>query len=181
MASASSAQLAAGLLTGASAAGSFVNDQRSAGALVAQSDFDARLAALRAKDAIARGNIEANRVRAGTNLAIGRSRAALAASGVDVGSGSALDAQGQEARMGALDMQTIRNNAALEAWGITSQATLNTLAARNRASAIRAQSGETLATGAARTYGIFKRDSLPKRGVRGEDTTDPSGSGADGW
>lgn len=48
---------------------------------------------------------------------IGTQRAAIAASGVDVNSGSSVDVQADTAYTGELDAMTIRANAAREAWG----------------------------------------------------------------
>jgi len=155
MSDTSSLQLAAGLLTGGEAVGSFVSEQRSAGAIDTAADFNTKLATLQAQDAILRGNASARRAENETTGVVGRARASMAAQGVDLGSGSALDVQAQDAGIGAFDAQMIRNNAAREAWGITTEATLGALGQRQRADSIRAQSFDTLATGAARTYGLF--------------------------
>lgn len=161
MSDTSSLQLASGLLQGGQAVGSFVNQQRTAGAIVAQSDFETKLAALQASDAIRRGNESAERVRVETSGTVGSARARLAANGVALDSGSALDIQGQDAGIGALDAQLIRNNAAREAMGYTTNAALSAMGAKQRATAIKAQSYETLATGAAKTYGLFPKQRVP--------------------
>lgn len=167
-----SLQIASATLQGANTVGGFVNAQRSAGALDAQSAFDTKLAALQARDAIQRGNEAANRTRVATAGEIGTARARLAASGVSVGSGSAAGIQAQDATMGALDEQMIRNNAAREAMGYTAQATLNAFGVKQRANAIRAQSYATLLTGATATMRMFPRSRF---------TTTPDGdSGGDG-
>jgi hypothetical protein len=70
-----------------------------------------------ARDATARGQ----QAQASSDLKYGalagRQRSALAASGTDVQSGSALDLLGDTRLMSDLDAQTIRNNAAREAFG----------------------------------------------------------------
>lgn len=58
-----------------------------------------------------------------TAQTIGAQRAGAGASGVDVNSGSPLRAQEDTARIGAMDAQTIQNNAARSAWGFKTQAT----------------------------------------------------------
>lgn len=54
---------------------------------------------------------------------LGAIKTGLAANGVDVNSGSALDVQTGQRATGALDEQTIANNTELEAYGYRSQAT----------------------------------------------------------
>ena len=86
---------------------------------------------------------------------IGAQRATAGASGVAIDSGSILDAQTDTSKFGALDQATIRNNAAREAWGITTQSTLNADAAKQRSAAMRTQAFDTLINGAVKTYGIY--------------------------
>ncbi|TDY26305.1 hypothetical protein B0G81_6815 [Paraburkholderia sp. BL6665CI2N2] len=52
-----------------------------------------------------------------TSQMIGAERAAMAANGVDLDSGSALRIQGDTAKLGDVDAMTIRNNAARQAYG----------------------------------------------------------------
>jgi hypothetical protein len=146
----------AAIMTLAGAATSATTQFNQAGAVVSQAGFDQKMAAINATDAINRGNAAAARVRAQTAEAVGAQRAAGGASGVDVGSGSAADVQSQERKFSALDLVTIGNNAAREAWGYTANSELGMLAAKQTAAADRAGAFETLATGAAKAYGIFK-------------------------
>lgn len=83
----------------------------------ALSDFNAHIADLQAKDAIARGQEDENRFRTGVRGMIGAQRAGFAAGNIDVGFGSAVDVQADAAYRGELDALTIRTNAAREAWG----------------------------------------------------------------
>jgi len=85
-------------------------------------DYNASVADLQALDAEQRGEEEANRYRQGVRALFGEQRTGLAASGVDVGSGSALDVQADATFLGELDALTIRTNAAREAWGYKVQA-----------------------------------------------------------
>lgn|SRR5574341_1224779 len=80
-------------------------------------DYNANIADLQAQDAIERGHEEESRFRTGVRQLIGAQRADIAASGVDVGFGSAVDVQADAAFLGELDALTIRTNAAREAWG----------------------------------------------------------------
>lgn len=83
----------------------------------AQYDMNARIASFQAKEAIRFGEKAAQQELKSTKQTIGKQRAMLAASGVEVSSGSALDIQASTAEQGALNALTIRNNAWREAWG----------------------------------------------------------------
>lgn len=126
-------------------------------------EWNANIAEQAAKDAISRGDIEAGRVRSGTRQTVGSQRAALAAQGIDVNTGSAADVQSDTARIGALDELTARNNAAREAWGYKVQAwnertqgQLAKLGSKNAAKALRQQSWGTVLTGAVQAYGTYR-------------------------
>lgn len=80
------------------------------------------LAEAQAEDALVRGEQDATRRRIKTESQIGSQRARLAAQGVDVNVGSAAEVQAETAALSELDVVTIRNNAAREAWGYRTQA-----------------------------------------------------------
>jgi hypothetical protein len=84
-------------------------------------EMNARLAAIQAEDARVRGEQAVDVSQASTRRLLGSQRAALAAQGIDVASGSALDVQEATAGLGAMDALTIRNNAVREAWGFRMQ------------------------------------------------------------
>lgn len=86
------------------------------------SDYNAGVAELQGQDSLERGAIAESRFRTQVRGAIGRQRAGIAGSNVDVGYGSAVDVQGDAAYLGELDALTIRTNAAREAWGYKVQA-----------------------------------------------------------
>ncbi len=86
-------------------------------------DYNAMIADLQAKDAIARGAEAESRFRSQIRGTIGAQRAGIAAGNVDVSFGSAVDVQGDAAFLGELDALTLRTNAAREAWGYRVQAT----------------------------------------------------------
>jgi hypothetical protein len=156
-------------------------DQRQASAASAQGQYakavdyeNARLSDLEAKDATDRGQLDAQRQGLATRQAVGSSRAALAAQGVDVSSGSAADVQASESASGALDELTIRNNAAREAWGYTVQGVqqrregdVAAITGDMTASGLRAQSWSDLLSGAAQTYGIYQNSRDTKRNLTG--------------
>jgi hypothetical protein len=134
---------------------------------------NASLSDQQAQDALQRGQIEESRQRLQTRQTIGASRAAQAASGVDVSSGSAADVQASEAGLGELDALTIRNNAQREAWGYTvqgindrQQAKLAQFGGEQAAAGYRAQAFSTALTGAANTYGIYQRNSNDRADLR---------------
>ena len=111
--------VATGLGTAVSALGA----ARHASAQRNQAQYQARVAENNAitanrlaEDSIQRGRIEEQRNRQQTRQLQGRQTAALAASGVDVQSGSALDVISDTAALGEIDALTIRDNASREAW-----------------------------------------------------------------
>jgi hypothetical protein len=157
-----------------------MGDQRQASAASAQGQYakavdyeNARLSDLEAKDATDRGQLEAQRLGLATRQNVGASRAALAAQGVDVSSGSAADVQASESAGGAIDQVTARNNAAREAWGYTVQGIqqrregdVAAITGDMTASGLRAQSWSDLLSGAAQTYGIAQKMRNTKQDLR---------------
>ena len=78
---------------------------------------NARLAELQAKDAEIQGKKDATAYKVKINQLIGSQRASMAAQGIEVNADSALDIQLETKELGAVDAQTIRNNAFREATG----------------------------------------------------------------
>ena len=118
----------------------------------------AQIGEAQANDALARGVEAERRHRLQTRGLIGAQRASLAAQGVDVNDGSALDVQTSAATMGEMDAQTIRRNSQLEAWGFRAGA------ANTRASGqIAARAGALNATGT--ILGGVSRSYAYSRGV----------------
>ena len=103
---------------------------------------NARIADAQALDAVKRGGIEELKLRRQMSIHQGQQRAMLAASGVDVDSGSPLDLQEASMREGEQDAAAIRFNASREAWGYNVEAVNR----RNAASAARA-AGRNALTG----------------------------------
>lgn len=85
-------------------------------------ELNAQAAEWQAKDAIARGDRSAGVARLKTRQFKGSQRAAMAANGVDLSYGSALDILNDTDQFGEIDAETIRDNAAREAWALRQQA-----------------------------------------------------------
>jgi len=135
---------------GAQAAGAYTQSQ----ALRAQGDYqkqiadqNAATARLQAEDAIKRGERESHLIRMRTRQLRGSQRAAFAAQGVDVDTGSAADLQADTVALGALDAMTRQNNAYFEAWGFRSEAAAESHQGRMRQRAARSAARSTIATG----------------------------------
>jgi len=95
--------------------------QREAGRYnAAVAETNAALADMSAQDALARGTAEESRYRMNIRQLQGRQRAAIGSSGIER-SGTALQALTDTAAIGELDLLTIRNNAAREAFGYRTQ------------------------------------------------------------
>lgn len=102
--------------------------------------YNAQVSEMQAADALERGYAREMQQRFTTRATIGQQRAALAAQGFDLADDTALQIQQDTAYFGEVDALTLRNNAALEAWGYKVQATdqrmqgeLDYAAARNQA------------------------------------------------
>ena len=108
----------------ASAAMTGVSAASQASAQKKQAEYQAQVAANNAKvsawqrsDALQRGEIDAqNAMRQQADL-LGRQRASMAANGIDITQGSALDVLSTTRFLGQADVNTIQSNAAREAWG----------------------------------------------------------------
>jgi hypothetical protein len=84
-------------------------------------DRNAELADFAAVDAEKRGATEAGLARMKTSKVVGQQAAAIGSSGVDIASGTPQAVMDETRAIGELDAQTVRNNAAREAWGYRSQ------------------------------------------------------------
>ncbi len=110
-----------------------------------------------AKDAIERGDIAAEQQRQKVNQIRGSQVASLGAMGVETTTGSAGAVLDDTARLGALDVATIRANAARQAWGYENQASIDLMqgAAEKQAGKNRYY-GTLLTTGAQVAGGYYK-------------------------
>jgi hypothetical protein len=88
----------------------------------AVAENNAKIAEQMANREAAAGVIAASRESMKTGARVGAIKAAQAANGVDVNSGSAVDVQASERMLGKLEADTVLNNAQLRAYGYRVQA-----------------------------------------------------------
>lgn len=126
-------------------------------------ELNASRAEDQSRDAYKRGEEEASVRRKRTKLAVGSQRAALAAQGISVDSGTALNIQQDTEALGALDEMTIRNNAIREAYGYRSQAADFRSQGDFASLSARANANATLLTGGMRAIGTAYDTSSKKK------------------
>jgi hypothetical protein len=121
-----------------------------------QLDFNAKLSDIQAKNALDRGSKNATSLKRRAKVLAGSQRAAAAAQGIEVGSGSAADIQADTATFSNQDAQEIRNNAWREAWGYNVEAMNLRSQARMARSGSEFAAKQTLLTGGiqAANYGM---------------------------
>jgi hypothetical protein len=127
-------------------------------------DMNAKISSARARDAIDRGQQEEQEKRREVAQFQGRQQAAMAANGVDIGYGSALDTLVDTATFGELDALTVRSNAAREAYGHdvdsankTADAQLSRMEGKGAKKAGYLAAGSTLLSAAGDAYGSYKK------------------------
>lgn len=108
-------------------------------------DLNARMAERNAQSSLQRGQQAASEVSRRAGQLQSRQRVSLAASGVDLGEGSAAEMIASTDVMKEIDMHTAETNAVYEAWGYRVQG----MNYQNEASAARATTSGIRATGAA--------------------------------
>lgn len=102
-------------------------------------DINARIAELGAQSALLQGQQQVGALTLNAGRLKSRQRAALAANGVDLGEGNAVEIQASTDIMKEIDANTLEANAVRTAWGMRTQATNyqnEALAARTTAGAI---------------------------------------------
>lgn len=158
-------------LTAAKGTMDFMSDRRNAKAAQQQGEYEAAtyglnadLADQAADDAIARGKEAAAKSKLKTRQLKGMQRATLAAQGLELDTGSASDLQLETGDLGELDVLTIANNAAREAFGFKveamnyrRQADLALLGGSNKSAAYKNQSISTLLTTGASLADQYQR------------------------
>lgn len=85
-------------------------------------EYKAQVLNLQATQATEVGEVQETNQRLQTRASIGSEQAELAAQGIDIQTGSALDVVKSMAYQGEVAAQTIRVNAATQAWGYSTQA-----------------------------------------------------------
>ncbi|MDQ6769843.1 MAG: hypothetical protein M3Z54_07645 [Gemmatimonadota bacterium] len=128
-------------------------------------NFQASQLDQQAQDALLIGDQAANRTAQATRALTSGQRVSQAASGVDVSSGSAADVISSDERLGAMDVLTIRNNAAREALGLKTQANLVRMGGQNQAQGYRNQATGSLLSGAADLYDKYQRFGLNRKPI----------------
>lgn len=127
---------------GASAYGAYTSSQAAKAQAEYQSDVaraNATMAGYQAEDAMRRGGEEANLAARQAERLRGTQVASLASNGLDISSGSALSILEDTTFFGEQDVQTIRNNAAREAWGFKQQQSNEMASSQMYKSAAKAQ------------------------------------------
>ena len=111
-------------MTAAGTAMSIAGQAQQAGAQAGVANYQAQVARnnqmvaeWNAQRALQQGQVDEQNQRSKAAALLGSQRAALASQGSDVDSGSPLDIQADTTRAGEYDAQTIRNNAAVKAYG----------------------------------------------------------------
>lgn len=107
-----------------SAIGSFYSAKSQKSSLkfqAAMAEINAQLAESSAQQAMYRGEREVGALTLKAGMLKGRQRVALAANGVDLGTGSAAEIQASTEVMKEIDSNTIKSNAVMEAWGHRTQ------------------------------------------------------------
>ncbi|MEQ9887609.1 hypothetical protein ABRP55_13770 [Pectobacterium zantedeschiae] len=147
--------VAVGVAVLAASAMQAYSQNQSAKATAKAANTNAEIAEGQAKDAINRGNANADRVRQQYRQQAGAQAAAMGASGSELSSGTALDIFGDTAAIGELDAMTTFNNAEREAYGFRAQGS----SFRNDASVARLQGknavASTIMTAPLKAYGAY--------------------------
>lgn len=145
----------AALILGTAAYGAYAQDQ--AGKEQKKlANKNADMLDAQANDEVARGEEDAMAIRRRGRVLKGAQRAAFAAQGVDVGTGTALDLQNETDESTVVDEATARRNAARTAWGLRTNASNQRLGGRYARAAGRNQAIGTALDGTARAYPYFR-------------------------
>ncbi len=125
-----------------------------------QADINARFAELEAEAALVQGDKDAAEYSKKVRSIVGSQRAALAAQGIDVDSGTALEIQLETAAQGAMDAQTIKNNAWRQSFGLTQESVASRVQGQFDRITGRFQAGAARTTAAlqATAYGLEGAD-----------------------
>lgn len=145
-----------GLLTAALVATSVATSVSSAIGSRKAANYATNQAANLARDAQARGEEDVTQYRTDLAQLLGRQRAVLAASNVDLTQGSAAQVASETARIGELDVTRIRENARREAVGLRQQGEMTARSLRAGANAAIAQAGATLLTSGIDAWGNYQ-------------------------
>jgi hypothetical protein len=157
--------LVLGSLAAAQTANSMVSDAKAAKGARKTANFQAGILEQQANDAIGIGDEAAGHAEAVTRGITGAQRASFGAQGVDLSSGSAADVIGNDQRLGQIEAQTIRNNAAREALGLKTQATLVRMGGANAAQGYKNAATGSLLSGASALYDTYTKFGLNRQNL----------------
>jgi hypothetical protein len=87
-------------------------------------NFNAEIASLQAQQALDRGRADSRIVRQRREAVVGAQRAGFSSQNIDIESGTALELQAETAQMSERDINQIESNAAREAWGYKTTASI---------------------------------------------------------
>lgn len=140
-------------------------------------NINSRMADIQSLEAIKRGETNAQDIKTQGRRVIGAQRAALAAQGINVDDGTALDIQLDTAQQVARDAVTVRNNAWREAWGYKVEAINQTASGQFVSASAKFRSSDTLMTGGMQAlgYGIQGADRYGAFSSSGGSYRQPSG------
>ena len=113
------------------------------------SRYNAQVADLQAAQALDQGEFTAGQIGSKSRMMVGDQRAAYAAQGIDVNSGSAADVQQATQTVSKRDIDTVRLNAMRAAWGFKTQAQSLRMMADAGIAAGNSQAAGSVLTGAA--------------------------------
>lgn len=138
-------------------------------------DANAHLSMLKAQDTKERGALAQNQQLSKVDQMVSSQRAAQAANGVDINSGSAASVRSSSRMMGELDALTIKNNAWREAWGYQVEADNQRQQGEFSNITARSQAANTLLTGGLKGlgYGAAALEKVPTK----DSTSDTGASG----
>jgi hypothetical protein len=111
-------------------------------------DLNSSFSDMQAQQSLRRGDASARSILRKTRSLVGSQRAVLAAQGIDVDSGSAIDITEDSRVLGEMDALTVKNNAWMEAWGFRSQAEIYRSQGRMAQAESRSKARNTLIAGA---------------------------------
>lgn len=170
-----------GGLAAAQTAKSVVDSRSAAKGARKTANYEGNILDQQAQDALDIGAQSANRAAQSGRSLEGSQRASIGASGIDASGGSAADIVANDQKLNALDVLTIQDNAAREAFGLKKQATLVRMGGKNQAKGYNNQATGSLLSGAASLYGIYSaygQNTTPRKTTTSGPSANSGGYGA---
>lgn len=176
-------QIGAGLTSVVGSVYSAGTQKRSLQSQAAIAEINANIADMGAESALLQGNSEIAKLTMQVGQLKSRQRVSMAANGIDLGVGNAAEIAASTDLMKEVDVDTIRSNAARNAWGYRTQASnLRTEAASNRAAASGISTVGAAASSLLSTASLVGSSwyGLQQEGAFGS-TTDTAGVSTNNW